>query len=255
MLLKVTPLLIPERLWVMNHALWAWRLGHERQSQRVGAKWKSPAAAGLMLPPHQRFNYADVDATHRRRRSGAVQEVLAVGSEDAVTEFMMRTRPATHHGWAVTGACTPTGTGPDGGRSILDVPVLGDLDSAAKVAGGCRPRAVSVAQTPGWSSRLHHLAWDLEGTGAELVVDRGLIEIAGPRLQVAAVDGLPLLWLTEPAFTGVPRLIKAVGDWLAAALLLAIAPIPIALAIAVRSDGSPVSTVSRESVGTASPSR
>jgi hypothetical protein len=32
------------------------------------------------------------------------------------------------------------------------------------------------------------LALDLEGTGAELVVDPGFMEIAGPRLHVAAVQ-------------------------------------------------------------------
>jgi exopolysaccharide biosynthesis polyprenyl glycosylphosphotransferase len=182
-------------------------------------------------------------ALHRRRREGAcMHEVLVVGMEDAVAELIMRTRRATHNGWVVTGACTPSGTGTDGGGTIHDVPVVGDLDSVAKVAGSCRYRVVSVAQTPGWSSqRLHHLAWDLEATGAELIVDPGLMEVAGPRLHVTAVDGLPLLRLTEPAFTGVPRVVKAVGDRLMASLLLlAIAPVMIAVAIAVRSDGGPV---------------
>jgi exopolysaccharide biosynthesis polyprenyl glycosylphosphotransferase len=180
---------------------------------------------------------------HRHRRSGAcMHEVLAVGTEDAVAKLITRTRRATHHGWTVTAACTPSGTGTDGGRSILGVPVVGDLDSVARVAGSGRHRVVSVAQTPGWTSRrLHHLAWDLEGTGTELVVDPGLMEIAGPRLHVAAVDGLPLLRLTEPAFSGLPRVIKAVSDRLAAGLLLLlIAPVMTALAIAVRSDGGPV---------------
>jgi exopolysaccharide biosynthesis polyprenyl glycosylphosphotransferase len=87
---------------------------------------------------------------------------------------------------------------------------------------------------------LHHLAWDLEGTGVELMVDPGLMEIAGPRLHVAAVDGLPLLRLTEPAFTGLPRMVKALTDRLGASLLLVlIAPVMIALAIAVRIDGGP----------------
>ena len=114
-------------------------------------------------------------------------------------------------------ACTPSGTGTGGGEDILGVPVVGDLDSVAEVARCRKHRVVSVAQTPGWTSkRLHNLAWDLEGTGAELVVDPGLMEIAGPRLHVAAVDGLPLLRLTEPAFTGVPRVIKATVDRLVA---------------------------------------
>ncbi|MGH4009569.1 MAG: sugar transferase [Pseudonocardiaceae bacterium] len=180
---------------------------------------------------------------HQRRRKGAcIHDVLAVGTEDAVADLIMRTRQAPHHGWTVTGACTPTGTGTDGGPSILDVPVVGDLDSVAKVAASCRYRVVAVAQTPGWTSRrLAHLAWDLEGTGAELVVDPGLMEIAGPRLHVAVVDGLPLLRLTQPTFTGLPRVIKAAGDSLGAGLLLlVIAPVMVALAIAVRTDGGPV---------------
>jgi exopolysaccharide biosynthesis polyprenyl glycosylphosphotransferase len=180
---------------------------------------------------------------HRLRRNGAcLHEVLAVGIEDSVARLIARTRRAPHNGWKVTAACTPSGAATDGGRSILDVPVVGDLDSVAKVAGNGQHRVVSVAQTPGWTSqRLHHLAWDLEGTGAELVVDPGLMEIAGPRLHVAAVDGLPLLRLTAPAFTGLPRVIKAVADRLVAGLvLLVIAPVLLTLAIAVRIDGGPV---------------
>ncbi|MGH3867940.1 MAG: sugar transferase [Pseudonocardiaceae bacterium] len=180
---------------------------------------------------------------HRRRRNGAcMHEVLAVGSEDAVAKLIVRTQRATHVGWKVTGACTPSGAGTDGGPSILDVPVVGDLDSVPKVAGNGRYRVISVAQTPGWSSRqLHHLAWDVEGTGAELVVDPGLMEIAGPRLHVTAVDGLALLRLTEPAFTGWPRMVKAVIDRLGAGLLLVVlTPVMITLAIAVCSDGGPV---------------
>ncbi|MGH3684397.1 MAG: sugar transferase [Pseudonocardiaceae bacterium] len=183
------------------------------------------------------------EVVHQRRRHGAcLHEVLAVGTEDAVAKLIARTRRATHHGWIVTGVCTPSGTGTDGGHRILDVAVVGDLDSVPQVAGSGGYRVVSVAQTPGWSSRrLHHLAWDLEGTGTELVVDPGLMEIAGPRLHVAAVDGLPLLRLTEPAFTGLPRFAKGVIDRLGAGLiLLALAPVMIALAIAVRSDGGPI---------------
>lgn len=181
-------------------------------------------------------------ALHRRRRSGTcMHEVLAVGAEDAVAAIITRTQRAGHYGWVVTAACTPTGRGTDGSDSILGVPVVGDLDSVTEIAGKGRHRVVSIAQI-GWSSRrLHHLAWDLEGTGTELVVDPGLMEIAGPRLHMAAVDGMPLLRLTEPTFTGLPRLIKTVGDRLVAGLLLLlVAPVLAGLAIAVACDGGPV---------------
>ena len=177
---------------------------------------------------------------HRRRRRGqAMSDVLAVGTEEAVGAFIDRTRSAPYHGWRITGACIPTG-GADG-QSIRDVPVLGDLDSVASLTYEGGFDAVSVAPTPGWTPRrLQQLAWDLEGTGTDLVVDPGLMEIAGPRLHVAVVDGMPLLRLTHPTFAGMPKLLKGFLDRILAVLiLLAVAPLLLGLIIAVRMDGGP----------------
>jgi exopolysaccharide biosynthesis polyprenyl glycosylphosphotransferase len=98
---------------------------------------------------------------------------------------------------------------------------------------------VAVAPALGWTPRrLHELAWDLEGTGVDLVVHPGLMEVSGPRLHVSPVDGLPLLRLTEPTFTGIPRLVKAAMDILTASLLLLIlAPALLMIYLAVRVDG------------------
>jgi hypothetical protein len=89
-------------------------------------------------------------ALHRRRREGAcLHEVLVVGTEDDVTELIMRTRRAPRNGWVVTGACTPSGAGTDGGRTIHDVPVVGDLDSVPKVA---RLGAAGHTGPDGWGT-------------------------------------------------------------------------------------------------------
>jgi exopolysaccharide biosynthesis polyprenyl glycosylphosphotransferase len=178
----------------------------------------------------------------RRRRGTCLRPVLAVGTVDSVAALVARTRRAPSDGWVVTGACTPTGAGNDARNAILDVPVLGDLDSVGTAAERGEFRIVSVSPTPGWTSkRLHMLAWDLEGTGIELLVDPGLMEIGTPRLQLAAVDGFPMLRLSEPAFVGVPRAVKSVVDRVGAVvLLLILAPLMVALAIAVRADGPPV---------------
>lgn len=180
---------------------------------------------------------------HGARRAGrCMLEVLAVGAEDAVADLVVRTRRVPYHGWVVTGACTPTGVGPEGAPEIAGVPVVGDLDAiGAQVrAGGYR--VVAVAPAPGWTSkRLQRLAWDIEGIGLELVVDPGLMEVAGPRLHMAPVDGLPLLRLTEPRFTGVPRVVKNVLDRAAAVLLLLLlAPFLVVVAVGIRLDGGPV---------------
>jgi exopolysaccharide biosynthesis polyprenyl glycosylphosphotransferase len=179
---------------------------------------------------------------HRRRRAGgALVRVLAVGTEESVAALIARTRRARHDGFDVTGVCTPTGAGPGGAPAIDGVPVVGDLDTVAALAMGGGFDAVSVAQAPGWSSRrLQQLAWDLEGTRTELMVDPGLMEIAGPRLHMTSVDGLPLLQLTRPTFAGVPQLLKGVFDRCAALfILLSLSPVLVGLALAVRRDGGP----------------
>jgi exopolysaccharide biosynthesis polyprenyl glycosylphosphotransferase len=180
---------------------------------------------------------------HRRRRAGsAMAHVLAVGAHEAVEALVAQTRRAPHEGWRVTAACTPTGLGSAGGRLIAGVPVVGDLDAVAALTRGGQFDAVSVAQAPGFTPRrLQQLAWDLEDTRTELVVEPGLMEVAGPRLHVDSLDGLPLLRLTHPTFTGAARLLKGMIDRTAAVLLLLVtAPLLIAVAVAVASDGGPV---------------
>ena len=187
--------------------------------------------------------YALRRVLHRARKQGrGLLSVLAIGTDEAVRDLITRCRRVPHIGWVVTGACTPTGFGEDGTLQVAGVPVLGDLDSLPQSVRSGRFGVVAVATTPGWSpKRLHRLAWDLEGTGSELVVDPGLMEVAGPRLHVAPVDGLPLLRLTEPRLSGIPRVAKLAFDRFASgALLLVLAPVFAAIAIAVKLDGGPV---------------
>ncbi len=176
---------------------------------------------------------------HAERHAGrCMQAVLAVGSVEAVADLVRRTRRDRYFGWDVVGACVPSGTTI---AAVEDVPVLGDLDAAAGIAERGAHRVVAVAPAPGWGpGRLHQLAWRLEGTGVELAVDPGLMEIAGPRLHISPVDGLPLLRLSQPTFTGGRWLLKQTIDRVgAAALLLLAAPLLLGIALAVRGDGGP----------------
>lgn len=178
---------------------------------------------------------------HARDRGRCVHRALVVGCHESVVELVERTRRDPHNGWQVTAVCTPTGAGPDGADHILGVPVVGDLDSVVGMVRAGQHRVVAVARTPGWSPRrLHQLAWDLEDLGADLVVDPGLMEVAGPRLHIAPVDDLPLLRLTRPTLSGVPRVIKYALDRIGGvALLVLLAPVLLAIVVAVRSDGGP----------------
>ncbi len=212
----------------------------------AGSTACGPGCSGSSRWPACSLRRADllcVKPSDRRRAAGkCTQHVLAVGSADVVADLISRTRRDPRNGWTITGACTPTGTGLDGAAAICGVPVVGDLDAVAKVARLKQHHVVSVFATAGWSSaRLHRLAWDVEEVGVELVVDPRLTEVAGPRLRVEPMDGLPLLRLTHPALTDVSTLVKALIDRIGAAmLLLVLAPLLLGLAVGIRLGGGQV---------------
>ncbi|GLZ51852.1 sugar transferase [Actinomycetospora sp. NBRC 106378] len=176
---------------------------------------------------------------HRRRRRGiGLTGVLVVGSDETVADLVTRTRRAPEFGWTVVGACTPAGTG-----EVAGVRVIGGLDDVSDAAHCVDAEVVAVTPSPGWTGRrLHRLAWELEGTDLDLVVDPGLMEIAGPRLHMTPVDGLPMIRLTQPIFRGWARVSKAVVDRLAAAVaVLLLSPVLLTIALLVkREDGGPV---------------
>lgn len=179
---------------------------------------------------------------HRLRRAGGCSRaLLAVGSTESVSDLIGRTRRDVYLGWTVVAVCTTTGRPPAGADSIMGIPVIGDLDSIQRIVSEHHIQVVSVGNAPGLTgTRLHQLAWDLEELGADLVVDPGLMEIAGPRMHVTPVDGLPMLRLTKPSFTGVARVVKKTIDLFAASLLiLLLLPLLIATAAVVRLDGGP----------------
>ncbi|MEV4415498.1 sugar transferase [Catellatospora sp. NPDC049609] len=81
---------------------------------------------------------------------------------------------------------------------------------------------------------LRRLAWQLEGTGIDLVVAPQLTDIAGPRVHIRPIEGLPLLHVEEPKLSGVAWLAKNTLDRVAAALgLLVLAPLFLLIALAI----------------------
>ncbi|MFF0967462.1 sugar transferase [Streptomyces sp. NPDC003703] len=175
---------------------------------------------------------------HKQRKEGrCLRPVLAAGSPATVRDLITRTRKFPHLGWRVDAVCTTQGPTLDGDR-LDGVPVVGRL---ADVSGHVRRdgyRVVAVTPDPHWSpDRLQRLAWNLEGSDAEMVVAPVLMEVAGPRLHVDAVLGIPLLRVSMPSFTGGRRAVKGVVDRLGAAvLLLLFAPLMAAVALLVLAD-------------------
>jgi exopolysaccharide biosynthesis polyprenyl glycosylphosphotransferase len=97
----------------------------------------------------------------------------------------------------------------------------------------------SASAEPG---ELRRLAWQLEGTGVDLVVAPQLTDIAGPRVHIRPIEGLPLLHVEEPTLSGPGWLAKNLLDRVAAGLgLILLSPILLIIAIGIRlSDPGPV---------------
>jgi exopolysaccharide biosynthesis polyprenyl glycosylphosphotransferase len=175
---------------------------------------------------------------HRQRKEGrCLRPVLAAGSPDTVRDLIARTRRFPHLGWRVDAVCTTLGPGP-GNHQLDGVPVVGPLEHVAHHVRRDGYRVVAVTPDPHWSPhRLQRLAWNLEGSEAEMIVAPVLMEVAGPRLHVDAVLGIPLLRVSMPTFTGGRRAVKAVADRLGAVILLTLfAPLMVFVALLILVD-------------------
>jgi exopolysaccharide biosynthesis polyprenyl glycosylphosphotransferase len=121
--------------------------------------------------------------------------------------------------------------------------VIGSLGQVPQVVRTMGCDAVAVTSDDATRHNyLRELAWSLEGAGVELLVDPGLVEVAGPRLHIRPLMGFPLLHVEEPHFTGWRRLVKRASDLVLTSVgLLIISPLMLCIAALVKlEDGGPV---------------
>jgi exopolysaccharide biosynthesis polyprenyl glycosylphosphotransferase len=178
---------------------------------------------------------------HRRQRDGHnMRRTVAVGHVAAVNDLVSLLRRDSHHGLSVMAACVADARFQD---EVADVPVCGDLDSVASVAGRFRADTVAILACPEMNgTRLRELAWELEKTGTQMYVASALLDVAGPRTTIRPVAGLPLLHVDHAELAGSKQVIKAVFDRISAMLaLILLAPLFVAIALVIRlTDPGPV---------------
>ena len=85
------------------------------------------------------------------------------------------------------------------------------------------------------AAELRKLGWALEATNIDLIVAPAVTEIAGPRLKVSNVEGLPLLHLEQPDFSGASRITKRLLDLgLSIVGIIVISPFLIVIALVIK---------------------
>ena len=176
-----------------------------------------------------------------QRRGRSLRHVVVVGSFTAAQQLSERIRREPNAGMKVIGICLPSAELPR--PVVAEVPVLGSLSQVSAVvrAKGCDAVAVTSDDATRYNY-LRELAWSLEGCGVELLVDPGLVEVAGPRMHIRPLMGFPLLHVEEPHFTGWRRVVKRMSDLVLTSVgLLIILPVMLGIAAAIKiQDRGPV---------------
>jgi exopolysaccharide biosynthesis polyprenyl glycosylphosphotransferase len=178
---------------------------------------------------------------HQRRRGGSLRRAIAVGGVDGIHDLALQLEEFPYVGYTLVGACLPATAE---AFALPDVPVLGTVTQVMDAVGEAGADTVIVTAGPGMSPAvLRRLSWEIEGTGIGLVVAPALLDVAGPRISVRPVAGLPLLHVEEPELSGVRQAMKAAVEWTFAAIAFVLTlPLMLVLALLVRLDsqGAPV---------------
>jgi exopolysaccharide biosynthesis polyprenyl glycosylphosphotransferase len=168
---------------------------------------------------------------HAQRDAGELQaQVLVVGPLRTSEQMIRRLRGARRAGYNVVGVCLPPTSRGQLAEDLATVPVLGVIDDAVAVARRSSAEYILISGNDDMSlSESRRLGWALEGTGIGLIVVPAMVDIAGPRVMLSPVEGLPLLHVDPPTFDGRKYFLKAIVDRSFAALALLILGIPMLL--------------------------
>lgn len=162
----------------------------------------------------------------QRLRSRYASRTLVVGATGDVEYVIHSLQKGGENGYHVVGT-----TLLDRNAGALAVgesiyPVVGNLHSVADAAARLGADTIIVASRPeGDPDFIKHLSWQLEGTAAELVLSSRLTDVAGPRISLRQVDGLPLIQVKIPTYEGGVHVLKRALDIAVATIAL----IPIGL--------------------------
>jgi exopolysaccharide biosynthesis polyprenyl glycosylphosphotransferase len=172
---------------------------------------------------------------HRMRRTGrCTTGAIIVGRPDDVARVAGELRRQYRVGYRAIGA-TYAGAARSSVRAAIDLPAVEFKDLAA-TSKRTRTRAVIVAgDLPGGNATIRRLGWDLENSNTELILVSRLTDVAGPRIHLRPISGLPMVHVDLPQYSGVTHAVKRIFDVVVAGtLLLLLLPIIVAIAMTVR---------------------
>jgi exopolysaccharide biosynthesis polyprenyl glycosylphosphotransferase len=178
----------------------------------------------------------------RMRRAGrCLTGAIIVGPRRDVASVVAQLRSNLRAGYRPIAVTITDSDVPlyDGATPVPSVP----MDELVTVSKRTRTRAVMIAgDLPRGGEQIRDLGWDLENSRVELILVSRLTDISGPRMHMRPVEGLPMVHVDLPQYTGFNHTVKRLVDVIVSfCALLALAPLMVAIAIALHlEDGGPV---------------
>jgi exopolysaccharide biosynthesis polyprenyl glycosylphosphotransferase len=208
---------------------------------------------GLVLLPGSRW-IARRWYNARQAQGQYLVRAIVIGQTEDVRYVLKRIARKSNAVYEVLGVALPGGRrgtsfDVDGRR----VPVLSSTDDVVRTVGLHGAEAVIVAgPVPGGNQYIRELGWGLEEHQAELVLASSLTNVAGPRIHWRPVEGLPLMHVDVPRYSGAKHVCKRLLDIaVAGAALVLLSPLLLVLAVIVKRDSPGPVLFRQERVGKA----
>jgi exopolysaccharide biosynthesis polyprenyl glycosylphosphotransferase len=156
----------------------------------------------------------------RRMRGRHCSRALVVGRHSHVRELVEVLRRKPGSGMQPVAACVTDPECLGGATSILGVPVLGSATVVRQAVHAADADQVLMVEGTDGFAGFKQLAWQLDGTGAELVVVPTVTEVSLNRVRMRPCAELPLLQVRLARSTGPMLLVKRALDVVGASLLI-----------------------------------
>jgi exopolysaccharide biosynthesis polyprenyl glycosylphosphotransferase len=184
-----------------------------------------------------------------RKHGGYSARVLLVGSTASVLHIGRELSRSPEAGYHVVGAAVADGIrGILPGSTIESHGGINDVSDALRATGADTVVITSSDDLP--PERVRQLSWSLEPGRQHLVVAPSLTDIGGPRIHTRPVQGLPLIHVETPTYSGRKLYTKRAFDLIGSVLLIIVlSPLLILLAILVKAGSTGPVFFRQERVG------
>jgi exopolysaccharide biosynthesis polyprenyl glycosylphosphotransferase len=153
----------------------------------------------------------------QRRECKLMHRVVVSGTDHSIGELDRVLRKNTDLGYKIVGTCS-----------------IGQNPVAVCMALGADTLIVTGGSLTS-STDLRRIGWELGDTEIDLIVVPSLVDVAGPRIHMRPVAGLPLMHIEPPQVARAMKWGKALFDRLGSLLLLVLLlPVMAAVALAVK---------------------